>query len=88
MKILTSLFIVLIVAQQLMNCSSAEIERKKREADSTGDTRSAVKETTGKNQEQDSHHHHHPAKHWGYRNQDKSVLPKEWYNIIESLFEN
>lgn len=22
--------------------------------------------------------HHHSAKHWGYRNQDKSILPKDW----------
>jgi carbonic anhydrase len=26
-----------------------------------------------------SHDNHGPAKHWGYRNQDKSVLPREWY---------
>ena len=22
--------------------------------------------------------HHHSAKHWGYRNQDKSILPNDW----------
>lgn len=26
-----------------------------------------------------SHNDHGASKHWGYRNQDKSVLPKDWY---------
>lgn len=30
-------------------------------------------------QQGDSKSHHHPVKHWGYRNQDRSLLPNSWH---------
>jgi hypothetical protein len=73
MKILTSLIILLFIAQQLLNCSAGII---KREAHSKAEPKETIE---AKNKEHDSSHQH-GVKHWGYRNRDKSILPKEWYS--------
>ena len=73
MKFLTSLIVLLFIAQQLLNCSAGIIKRDVH-------SKAEPKETTeAKNQEQESNHQH-GVKHWGYRNRDKSILPKEWYS--------
>lgn len=28
---------------------------------------------------QGHHGHHGPVKHWGYRNEDKNILPRDWH---------
>lgn len=64
-KHLFSVVLVLLVLQAMA---------KDTKSDSKNENVKENDKTTGEHAE-----HHHPAKHWGYRNQDKSILPKDWY---------
>lgn len=82
MRTLVYLGVLVVVCLALVSVEAAGI-RKKREQQAT-DSNSAGDEATTPQPSvteiiQHQLEHHHPVKHWGYRNQDRSILPKEWH---------
>lgn len=74
--------IALVIVVFLVHESITKVLIEKREASAEG-SGSIIQKTPQENDAGILAHkqhtsHHHQAKHWGYRNQDKSILPKDW----------